>query len=142
MKKFTFMICSVVIALSAAAQSKDEVAVGAAVEMLNKAMVDADRIELDAMVSEALSYGHSSGFVEGKQAFIDKIVSGKSDFVSIILSEQTINIQGKTAIVRHILKAQTNDGGKPGEVQLKVLQVWQKEGKGWKLLARQAVKFA
>ncbi len=142
MKKLLLMISSLAIVLTISAQSKEESAVAAAIQKLNTAMVDADRIRLDALVSSALSYGHSSGLVEDKQAFIDKIVGGKSDFVSIILSEQIIDIQGKTAIVRHILKAQTNDGGKPGEVQLKILQVWQKEGKSWKLLARQAVKFS
>jgi ketosteroid isomerase-like protein len=142
MKKLFFMLSYLTIALAISAQSKEEISVAAAIDMLNKAMVDADRIKLDALVSSTLSYGHSGGLVEGKEAFIDKIVSGKSDFVSIILSEQTIYIHQKTAIVRHTLKAQTNDGGKPGEVQLKILQVWQKEGKSWKLLARQAVKFS
>jgi ketosteroid isomerase-like protein len=142
MKKLLFMISSLTIVLAISAQTKEASAVAAAVQMLNNAMVDADKIRLDALVSSALSYGHSSGLVEDKQAFIEKIVSGKSDFVSIILSEQTIDVQRKTAIVRHILKAQINDGGKPGEVQLKILQVWQKEGKSWKLLARQAVKFS
>ncbi|MEK7226911.1 MAG: nuclear transport factor 2 family protein, partial [Bacteroidota bacterium] len=34
----------------------------------------------------------------------------------------------------------TNDGGKPGEVHLLVMLVWQKQGGKWILLARQAVK--
>jgi len=34
----------------------------------------------------------------------------------------------------------TNDSGKPGKVQIKVLGVWQKRGNDWKLLARQAVR--
>jgi len=44
------------------------------------------------------------------------------------------------AIVRHIFKAKTNDGGKPGEVNIRVLLIWQKQKGGWKLLARQAVR--
>ena len=44
------------------------------------------------------------------------------------------------AVVRHILKAKTNDGGKPADVHLRVLLIWQKQGGHWKLLARQAVK--
>ena len=75
-----------------------------------------------------------------KKTFVDKIVTGKSDFVSIDLSEQTITVSDKTAIVRHLFKAKTNDGGKPGEVQLRIMLVWQKQKGGWKLLARQAVK--
>jgi Domain of unknown function (DUF4440) len=68
------------------------------------------------------------------------LVSGASDFVTIDLSEQTIKVTGSTAIVRHVLSATTNDGGKAGTVKIAVLLVWIKEKKEWKLLARQAVK--
>ena len=131
-----------VIGMNVAGQTKDESAVAAATEKLRVAMVNADQKSLEALVSDQLSYGHSSGHVEGKKEFVEKIVSGKSDFVSIDLSEQTIIMHGQTAIVRHTLKGQTNDGGKPAEVQLKVLLVWQKQGGKWLLIARQAVKFA
>ena len=63
-----------------------------------------------------------------------------SDFVSIDLTEQTISISDDVAVVRHVLNAKTNDGGKPAEVHLKVLLIWQKGKSGWKLLARQAIK--
>jgi ketosteroid isomerase-like protein len=118
----------------------DETAVAAAVEQLRLAMVSGDRTALANIAAEQLSYGHSGGLIENKAEFVEKIVSGNSDFVSITLSEQSIAISGKTAIVRQRLDAVTNDGGKPGEAHIKVLLVWQKQGKQWKLLARQAVK--
>jgi ketosteroid isomerase-like protein len=118
----------------------DETAVAAAVEQLRLAMVSGDRAALADIAAEQLSYGHSGGLVENKAEFVEKIASGNSDFVSITLSEQSIAISGKTAIVRQRLDAVTNDGGKPGEAHIKVLLVWQKQGKQWKLLARQAVK--
>lgn len=124
------------------AQSKDELAVGNAVERLRKAMIDGDKAELEAIASDKLSYGHSSGYVEGKKEFVDKIATGKSDFVTIDLKDQTIIVNGKAAVVRHKLNATTNDNGKPGEVHLAILLVFQKENKQWKLLARQAVKVA
>ncbi len=120
-------------------QSKKEKQVADAVEKLRVAMVDANKANLESMVSDKLSYGHSGGHLEGKAEFVEKIVSGKSDFVTIELKDQTISITGKTAIVRHILDAKTNDSGKPGEVHLLVLMVWQKEGGRWILIARQAV---
>jgi hypothetical protein len=122
------------------AQTKDEKAVTTQVELLRKAMVDADKGALEKLADEKLSYGHSGGKIEDKAAFVTNIVSGKSDFVSIDLTEQTIVITGNTAIVRHTFTAETNDGGKPGTVHLKILLVWSKEGNQWKLLARQAVK--
>jgi ketosteroid isomerase-like protein len=118
----------------------DETAVAAAVEQLRLAMVSGDRMSLENIAADQLSYGHSGGLVENKAAFVEKIASGNSDFISISLSDQSIVISGKTAVVRHKLDAVTNDGGKPGEAHIKVLLVWQKQGKQWKLLARQAVK--
>jgi len=122
------------------AQSKEETAVAAAVESLRKAMVDPDKATLDKLTAEELSYGHSSGKVQNKAEFIDALVNKTSDFVSIDLTEQTIKIAGNTAIVRHVLSASTNDGGKPGTVKLGILTIWQKQHGAWKLLARQAVK--
>lgn len=122
------------------AQTKQEKAVAEAVEAFRKALIDADSAQLDQLTDRRLSYGHSSGVVESKQAFMDKLLTGKSDFISIALEGQTIVVSGKTAIVRHGLNAVTNDNGKAGEVHLLVLLVWEKQRSGWKLLARQAVK--
>jgi len=122
--------------------TKDQKAVAAAVEALRKAMVDPDRETLSRLTMEQLSYGHSSGVVQDKAAFIEALTSGKSDFVSIELSQQTITVVEKTAVVRHILSAVTNDGGKPGQVKIAILLVWQRQEGDWRLLARQAVKLA
>ena len=128
-------------AIFATAQNRAEKQVAAAVETLRQAMISGDRAALQPLVSEALSYGHSSGKVETRTAFVDALASGQSDFVEINLTEQTIAVSGKTAIVRHRLAAKTNDAGKgPGTVNLAVMLVWVKENRAWKLLARQAVK--
>jgi hypothetical protein len=125
---------------STKAQKKDSVAVVTAVEQLRTAMISGNQTELDAIASDYLSYGHSGGHVEGKKEFVDKIVSGKSDFLTIDLSEQTVTILNKTAIIRHTFNATTNDNGKPGAVKLKVMLVFQKEKGKWLMLARQAIK--
>lgn len=140
MKKIFFFLLLTVPAFTLLAQSKKEKQVASAVEQLRKAMVDGDAVMLDQLASPELSYGHSGGAIDDKKIFVDKLVSGKSDFVTITLSEQTIRVTGKTAIVRHKLDATTNDNGKPGEVHLKVMTVWIKQKGHWKLLARQAIK--
>lgn len=124
----------------ATAQSKSQRQVEEAVQQLKKAMVDADGAMLDKLTSSQLSYGHSSGHIEGKAEFVGNITSGKSDFVTIDLSEQVVTVDKKMAQVRHTLIAATNDGGKTGTVKLHILTVWQKKGGKWKLWARQAVK--
>lgn len=137
------LICLIMISgiiNSTMAQTKEETAVTAAVETLRKAMVDGDKAGLQKVTADQLSYGHSSGKVEDKATFVDNIVSGKSDFVTIDLTNQTVAVAGDAAIVRHALAATTNDGGTPGNVKLNILLVWQKQKGEWKLLARQAVK--
>jgi ketosteroid isomerase-like protein len=139
------MICLIMIAgiiNGTMAQSKEDAAVNAAVENLKKAMIDGDKAGLEKITSDKLSYGHSSGKIEDKASFVDNIVTGKSDFVTIELTNQTVSVSGDAAIVRHTLSATTNDNGNPGSVKLNILLVWQKQKGQWKLLARQAVKVA
>lgn len=124
----------------AAAQTKDEAAVASAVESLRKAMIDADKTGLEKLTAEKLSYGHSSGKIEDRAAFIQSLLTGQSDFVNMDLSDQTIAVSGQTAIVRHTLSADIADGGKAGKVRLYVMLVWGKQGGQWKLVGRQAVK--
>lgn len=142
MKRSVYLLLTVLVCFtySSFSQSKTEAAVATKVEALRKAMTEADSVMLDQLTAAKLSYGHSGGAIENKKEFIEKIVSGKSDFVSIELSNQTITLSGKTAIVRHTLDAITNNDGKPGEVHLLILLVWQQQHGSWKLLARQAVK--
>ena len=121
-------------------QSADEKDVAAAVESLRKAMVDADKAALEKLAAPELSYGHSSGKVEDKASFVETLVTGKSDFTSINLNEQTIKVVDNTALVRHKLQGETMDGGKPGTVNIGVLLVWQKQVGVWRLIARQAFK--
>lgn len=121
-------------------QGKDEKAVAAAVEALRKAMVDPDKATLEKLTLPQLSYGHSNGMVQNQTVFIEALTSKQSDFVNINLSEQSITVVDRTAIVRHLLSADTNDGGKPGHVNLSILLIWQKQKGEWRLLARQAVK--
>ena len=120
--------------------ANDTAAVAAAAEKLRVAMVDPTREALSALVADELSYGHSGGKIDTKASFIADLLDAKSDFVTIAINEQTVKVVGDAAIVRHTLVADTNDAGKPGKVNIKILHVWQKQGGQWKLLARQAVR--
>lgn len=123
------------------AQSAETKAVTDAVESMRQAMVSAKKAELEKVGSPALSYGHSSGRIENNAEFVDAIVTRKSTFVTLDLKDQTVQVDGDVAIIRHIMEAKTNDSGKPGEVRIGVMLVMKKDKAGeWKLLARQAYK--
>lgn len=105
-----------------------------------KAMENSDLKVLSALTSPKLTYGHSNGKLENKAQFLETYKTGATDFVKIDIADETIDICGSTAIVRHVFEADTNDNNIPGHVKLKILTVWQKQSGKWVLLARQSVK--
>jgi ketosteroid isomerase-like protein len=141
MKKILCLLLFASLTITATmAQTKEEKEVAETVEHLRKALIDPTKANLDKIAAEDLSYGHSSGVIQTKAEFEETLLSGKSDFVSIEFKDQTIKVSGDAAVVRHKLYAQTNDGGKPGNVAIGIMLVFQKQKGEWKLLARQAYK--
>jgi len=111
-----------------------------AVEALRKAMVDVDQARLEELTADELSYGHSGGTIQTKAQFVDVIVRKETIYKSITLSEPWAAIAGDNAIVRHVFSTDYESGGKPGTSRIGALQVWQRKGDAWKLLARQGFK--
>jgi ketosteroid isomerase-like protein len=123
------------------AESADAATVADNVAALTKAMLTPDRAKLESLVSDSLSYGHSSGKIETKKEFVDVVADRKTVYKSIVLSNQTVTVAGNNAIVRHAWESESGTGdGKWNVSKIGVMQVWQKEGGSWKLLARQAFK--
>lgn len=90
-KIFTLLSLLLVISVSAAiAQTKEERSAAQAAETLRRAMIDGNRAALEKIADQSLNYGHSSGHIDDKKEFVEKLVSGRSDFISITLTEQTI----------------------------------------------------
>jgi ketosteroid isomerase-like protein len=125
---------------SALAQSADEAAVAQAVEALRQAVVSQDTPQLEALCVEQLSFGHSDGRVETKAQYIQGVMTRKAILKALTLSEQTVVIVGNNAIVRHTAVSESETDGKLTSTKLGVLQVWQKQGGSWQLLARQAFR--
>ena len=144
MKYFFAILAVVLFQFSGSAQnsskSKEELAVAARVETLRQAMIDADGSKLKELTAAALSYGHSSGIVQNQSVFIEKIANGESDFVSIEFENQTVEILGDVAVVRHNLAAHTKDVGVDKDIKIGIMLVWQKQKNQWMLIARQAFK--
>lgn len=136
----TILIALILLMPLGASAQKDGSKVEDAVDALYRAMTTANIPVLEQLASDQLSYGHSSGKVEDKTAWLSTLRNGTSDFVSMETKQQSVTIIGNTAVVRHELYAQTNDSGNPGKVKLYILLVWQKQQSHWKLIARQAVK--
>lgn len=141
MKKIVYLfIIFSVFTITVKAQSTEETKVATAVQTLNKAIVDADKNILESLTATELSYGHSGGKVENKTQFVTALASGNVDFISIDIADQTVQVAGKNAIVRHTFTAKIISDGKNIDLKIGSLMVWQKQKGKWKLLARQGYK--
>ncbi len=102
-------------------------------------MIAADKAQLEAVTAPELSYGHSSGRTENRQQFVDGVMSGSLIAKSIDLTDRRVAIVGNDAIVRHNFTADpVNREGQTVHVRIGQMQVWQKRGGDWVLLAHQA----
>ena len=139
--KCTLLVAILFQVILVSAQNADMKRVETQIERFRLALIDPTAEKMDDLVMENLTYGHSSGRIEDKKTFVENLLNSNSDFTAITFSDQKITLEKRTAVVRHKISAQTNDRGKsPGEINLNIMMVWVKQGKNWKLLARQAVK--
>jgi hypothetical protein len=121
-------------------RSAPEKAVAASVDSLTNALLHPDKIVLESLLSDDLTYGHSAGLVQDKAGIIDGLVNGSFRFLTIDISDQTIRVLKDIALVRYVLVSDYTDKGTTGKVKFGILLVWRQEDGQWKLLARQAVK--
>ncbi|MDB5118299.1 MAG: nuclear transport factor 2 family protein [Mucilaginibacter sp.] len=142
MKKLTGLLFILsLITVTAFAQSADEKAIANQIEVMRKAMISGDKAILNSIAADDMSYGHSMDVIQTKAEFVDALVSKRSAFTKIVITNQVIHVTGNTAIVRHRLYGDTNDAGKgPGKTALGILQVWKKVNGKWLLYARQGYK--
>ncbi|WP_055137677.1 nuclear transport factor 2 family protein [Pseudomonas corrugata] len=127
-------------AATAAASAEQDVA--QAVDHLTQAMLHKDIPQLQALAAESLTYGHSSGNIQDKKAFIADIETGKSAFKTLEMKNQKIILSGDTALVRNHFSAQSIKGSDIVPTEIENFQIWQKQKDGkWLLTGRQAFKF-
>ncbi len=142
MKKIILIHCFLIIAFVSVAQTAAEKQVSDAVMVVHNAIfVNKDSLALEAAIATELSYGHSGGKVEDRKEMISNVTKSKSVYTNLDAKVLSVNVHGKTAVSRYLLTGtETKPDGKSTELKLNILQVWVKEKKVWKMMARQAVK--
>src|SRR5436190_12163639 len=119
------------------AQAADEGAVKETVEVMRKAVLEADKAKLEQVASPQVSYGHSDGRVETKEQFINGVMTRKQTVKSLAFPDLKVAVAGNAAVARHIWLSESELDGKATTTKIGVLEVWQKQDGDWKLLARQ-----
>lgn len=139
--KYKLTIALLFFATLAVAQTKDEKDLTEKTYLLSHTIFGTkDSLTLEKLAAQTVSYGHSHGNLQTRAEMIKSISNNKSVYTDTAISAIKIFIQGKTAIVRYLFKA--NENKKDGTVtnlDFSMMLVWIKEKSKWKLMGRQAV---
>lgn len=127
---------------STTADAAEEEAVTKAVDAMRQAQLAQDKAKIEALASDHLSYGHSSGVIQNKTEMIDGVMSRKQKVKSIEYPELKVSIAGDAAIARQLYVSESELDGKTNTIKIGILEVWHKDGGSWKLFARQGYKLA
>jgi hypothetical protein len=104
------------------------------------AMVKGDRAALEKLLSDDLTYTHSTALLENKEQFLKSVTSGNIDYVSIVPSETDwkVRVNGNTAIVNGIAAVNVIDTGKDRKIRIRFTTVQANRGGAWQLQAWQS----
>lgn len=116
-----------------------------AIKQLEKRRFDAqvakDTKVMNEILADDLIYTHSSGQQDSKKSYIAAIESGKSTYLAIEISGDTVRFYGpNTAIVTGQMKTNVVSNGQTNALRLRYTDVYMKRNGTWKMVAWQSAR--
>jgi hypothetical protein len=94
---------------------------------------------IEKYLDDSLSYGHSNGWIETRSEFLANL-GGKLVYHSVREDSIRVTVNGNVAHIRFSGDFDVSLDGKRNTFHLRVLEVWVKRGRHWKIFARQATR--
>jgi uncharacterized protein (TIGR02246 family) len=139
MKKILPMLF-VVISFAAAADKSAE-AVKAAEKSWASATATDDEATLKQVLADDLTYTHSTGDTDSKQAFMSNLKSGVRKYTKVNHESMDVRLYGNTAVLTATAQIETSQkGGAPTPAHLRFIHVWIFKDGRWQLVAHQSLR--
>ncbi len=117
-----------------------EQAVLAAHDKRIAATIAGDVAAVAAMMTDDLTYTHSSGVEESKAEFLDGLKNGKYVYREITPRDRRVRVHGDAAIVSGPCHVVIEPGGKRTEIDLYFTELYVKEGGQWRMALWQSTR--
>jgi len=115
-------------------------AVEAAEKNWAAAVVAMDFSAMEKIYSKDLIYAHSTGVVETKTEYLDKLKTGAQKYDRIDLQKSMVKLFGDSAVAHSVVRMSGNSSGEPFDSKLIMIHVWVKQDGHWRLVAHQTTK--
>ena len=140
MTKWILFLLSTTILSAAKPDPKTEREVLAALDAYKQALIKKDAAALSKVLSDDLTYSHSSNLHQDKAAVIESL-KGPASAEAIDFKDPKVRLYGNTAIIKCDVDFRNNTAGAVSVAKLNVLHVFVKGPQGWQLVARQATRY-
>lgn len=117
-----------------------EKAVIAAHDARLAATIGGDVAALSAMMTDDLTYTHSSALTETKAELLAGLKSGKYVYREITPKDRRVRVHGDAAIVSGAAHVVIEPGGQRTEIDLYFTEIYVKEGGRWKMALWQSTR--
>lgn len=104
------------------------------------ATIKGDVAALGAMMTDDLSYTHSSGVTETKAEFLEGLKGGKYLYRAIDAPKRRVRVHGDSALVSGPAHIVIEPGGKRTDIDLYFTEVYVKEAGAWRMALWQSTR--
>ncbi|MCZ8256877.1 MAG: nuclear transport factor 2 family protein [Polaromonas sp.] len=110
----------------------------AAEETRRQVMLAADVALLGTLLSDTLSYTHSTGVTDSKQSYLELLASGSLRYEALEFAAPHARLLGTAGLVSAVMRATVRKGDVRRDIASSYLAVWEHTTAGWVLQAVQA----
>jgi Domain of unknown function (DUF4440) len=102
------------------------------------AMVDRDLGALDALIADDCRYVHSTGVVDTKRSYLDKLADGTIGYTWITAADRTVVDLGSAILMSFVMEAELVLDGTARPYRSRAVTVWRDGDSGPRLVFFQA----
>lgn len=104
------------------------------------AVVARDFPKLEAMLTPDLIYAHSTGIIDDKTQYLQKMKSGKQNYAGIEHKSTTVRLHGDAAIAHSQMRMHGTNASGPFDDRLMMIHLWVKSKGKWMLAGHQTTR--
>jgi ketosteroid isomerase-like protein len=125
------------LALAAAAFAQDPASLD---RLWREAVLKKDFAALERMLDDGLVYAHSTGIVDTKSAYLEKLRSGRQVYQTMEQKNVSHRNYGRTAVTHSWMHVTGINQAGPFDDKVMMLHVWIRQNGRWLLAAHQTTK--
>lgn len=106
----------------------------------SKAILARDAAALEKLLDKDLIYAHSTGIVDTKAEYIEKIRSGRQVYKTFEQKNVSVRVRGDSAVTHSWARITGVNQAGNFDDKLMILHTWVKSPGGWQLVAHQTTR--